>query len=129
MRMMGLARSATRSTVSSYTSRWTKTRLPATHVWPPAAKMPATTPMDAEAMSASGNTMFGDLPPNSSVALTNRSAVAIVVGWRLQPKSHTRAGGGAAGDGRPAAPPACGLLLFERLSGCASRRSRRRWLR
>ena len=67
------ARSTTRSTVSSKTSRCTKTRLPATQVWPPAAKMPATIPMDAEAMSASGKTMLGDFPPSSRVALMKRS--------------------------------------------------------
>jgi hypothetical protein len=32
--------------------------------------------MEAEAMSASGKTMFGDFPPSSSVALMNRSPQA-----------------------------------------------------
>ena len=32
---------------------------------PVAAKMPATTPFTAWSMSASSNTMFGDLPPSS----------------------------------------------------------------
>ena len=35
--------------------------------------MPATMPIEAEAMSASAKTMFGDLPPSSRVALMNRS--------------------------------------------------------
>ena len=36
-------------------------------VWPVAAKIPATTPLAAASRSASAKTMFGDLPPSSSV--------------------------------------------------------------
>ena len=36
-------------------------------VWPVAAKMPEMTPLTALSRSASSNTMFGDLPPSSSV--------------------------------------------------------------
>src|SRR3954469_21639473 len=51
------------------------TRLPAMQVCPAAAKIPATTPMEALATSASPKTMFGDLPPSSSVEPMNRDAV------------------------------------------------------
>ena len=37
------------------------------HVCPVAAKMPEITPFTAFSMSASSNTMFGDLPPSSIV--------------------------------------------------------------
>ena len=37
------------------------------HVCPVAAKMPEITPFTALSMSASSNTMFGDLPPSSIV--------------------------------------------------------------
>src|SRR4051794_32329949 len=46
------------------------------HVCPAAAKMPAMTPTAALATFASSKTMFGDLPPNSSVHPMNLLAAA-----------------------------------------------------
>src|SRR6476620_2018605 len=48
--------------------RCTSSRDPATHVCPVAAKLPETTPFTALSISASSNTMFGDLPPSSMLA-------------------------------------------------------------
>ena len=52
---------------SSWTERWTSRREPAMQVWPVAAKMPEIAPFTAASRSASAKTMFGDLPPSSSV--------------------------------------------------------------
>ena len=45
-------------------------------VCPVAAKMPDTAPLTAASRSASSNTMFGDLPPSSSVAFFKPRAAA-----------------------------------------------------
>ena len=49
--------------------RCSKRREPAWQLWPDAAKMPDTTPLIAWSRSASSKTMFGDLPPSSSVTV------------------------------------------------------------
>ena len=50
---------------SSYTLSCTNKRLPATQLWPLAAKIPATTPFTALLILASAKIMLGDLPPSS----------------------------------------------------------------
>src|SRR6218665_2959575 len=54
--------------------RCTNAREPATQVCPAAAKIPASSPALAWAKSASGNTIFADLPPNSRVTCAMRRA-------------------------------------------------------
>src|SRR6218665_1556553 len=54
--------------------RCTNAREPATQVCPAAAKIPASSPALAWAKSASGNTIFADLPPTSRVTCAMRRA-------------------------------------------------------
>ncbi len=61
---------------ASYSDRCTRRRLPATHVWPPAEKIPAMAPATASSTSASSKMMFGDLPPSSRVTGTRVFAAA-----------------------------------------------------
>src|SRR4029453_17255212 len=62
-----LMNASRRATNSSWIEPCTRSRDPATHDCPDAAKMPATTPFTAWSRSASSNTMLGDLPPSSIV--------------------------------------------------------------
>ena len=45
-------------------------------VWPVAAKMPEIAPLTALSISASSNTMFGDLPPSSMLTRFSPRAAA-----------------------------------------------------
>ena len=56
--------------------RCTSSREPAWQLCPDAAKMPETTPFTAWSRSASSNTMFGDLPPSSSVTVLRLRAAS-----------------------------------------------------
>ena len=60
-------------------SSCTSTREPARQVWPVAAKIPAMTPLTALSRSASGKTMFGDLPPSSSDTRAIRVAATAAI--------------------------------------------------
>ena len=64
---MPAACSATRSASSSATDASTNSREPATHACPWLKKIPPNAPLVAASRSASANTMFGLLPPSSSV--------------------------------------------------------------
>ena len=68
------AKPAIASRTSSYTAASTKTRLPAEHTSPWLPNTPLLAPGTAAARSASANTMFGLLPPSSSVTRFNWSA-------------------------------------------------------
>ena len=70
------ANATSRSTNSSWIVSCTSRREPAMQVWPLAAKMPDTAPLTASSMTASSNTMLGDLPPSSSVTGFNWPAAA-----------------------------------------------------
>ena len=68
------ARSTNAFTASSYTRFSTKTREPAEQISPWFQKMPLAEPSNAASRSASANTMFGDLPPSSSMTRFSVSA-------------------------------------------------------
>ena len=59
-------RSTSRSTTSSYTDRWTRTRLRAQQSWPALANTEYGIASIAESRSASANTIAADLPPSSN---------------------------------------------------------------
>src|ERR1039457_5749154 len=50
-------------------SSWTKRRVPDSHICPWWKKVPKSAPSTAMSRSASGQTMFADFPPSSSVTL------------------------------------------------------------
>src|SRR5438445_783973 len=68
---------ARRSRNPSYTLLWRKRREPAVQDWPCRAKrIPAMTPSTVRSLTASGNRIWGLLPPSSSVTGTMRSAAS-----------------------------------------------------
>jgi hypothetical protein len=57
-------------------SSCTKIRVPDSHIWPWWKKVPKSAPSTAMSRSASGQTMFADLPPSSSVTFLMVGAAA-----------------------------------------------------
>jgi hypothetical protein len=73
------SRRATSSTSGSCTRSSTSSREPAEQVWPAFWTTELTITGAAASRSASAKTMFGDLPPSSSVTGTQLSAAAFVI--------------------------------------------------
>ena len=74
-----LARSISRSTNLSCTVAATMTRVPDSHAWPWFIRQPNSVPSAARSRSASSRTMFGPLPPSSSVSrLTLPAAIRMI---------------------------------------------------
>ena len=74
-----LARSISRSTNLSCTASATMIRVPDSHAWPWFIRQPNSVPSAASSRSASSRTMFGPLPPSSSVSrLTLPAAIRMI---------------------------------------------------
>src|SRR5258706_10158237 len=82
-------------------------REPAMQVCPVAAKIPDTAPLSASSMTASSNTMLGDLPPSSSPTfLKPRAAVsAMILPVVSDPVNVIFAVSGCSTSGMPASLP------------------------
>mmetsp|Transcript_27102 Transcript_27102/g.48884 ORF Transcript_27102/g.48884 Transcript_27102/m.48884 type:complete len:247 (-) Transcript_27102:502-1242(-) len=68
---------------SSYTSLWTKMRVPAQQTWPWLAKTPIAAQATASSRSASPKMIVGDLPPSSNVTFFRFVSAAMV--WIRRP--------------------------------------------
>ena len=77
------------------------------HVWPVAAKIPATTPLAAASRSASAKIMCGDLPPSSRLTRARCSAAPFITSLPVDvaPVNATLSTPGCATSGAPAPSP------------------------
>ena len=77
------------------------------HVWPVAAKIPATTPLAAASRSASSKTMFGDLPPSSSETCARCDAAPVITAepTAVEPVNATLSTPGCSASGAPQSGP------------------------
>ena len=76
-------------------------------VWPVAAKMPEMAPITAASMSASSNTMLGDLPPSSSETCLKLRAAISLIRWPVtsEPVKLIFATSGCSTSRAPASAP------------------------
>ena len=107
------ARSATRASTRSWTLRSTNRREPATHDCPVPSKMPSATDATAASMSASANTMWGDLPPSSRATGISFSAAMAAMRRPLPvpPVNDTHFTPGCRTSASPATAPVPGRML------------------
>ncbi len=101
------ARSTNAFTASSYSGRSTNTRVPAEQISPWFQNTPFAEPSNAVARSASPKTMFGDLPPSSSVTRFSVSAPVrmMILPTSRDPVKATLSTFGLCTSGAPAVSP------------------------
>src|SRR3984957_12500242 len=91
----------------------TNSRVPALQIWPELANTAIAAPGTAISMSASANTMSGDLPPSSSDTRFRFPADARMIDWpvKCEPVNATLSTSGCDASAAPAVSPKPGTTL------------------